>query len=461
MRMNRIAIRAWALLLVVGILLGGLSFFLYEYATMSETWALHSGNPHVYEETQKELQLAMGTVVDRDGNFLLDLANKRTYSTDAGVRQSTLHLLGDRAGNISAPALTHYTKEMLGYDAINGIYNYGNVGGQATLTISAQVQKVALEALGNRKGTVAVYNYKTGELICAVTTPTYDPDNIPDFSAGGTAYEGVYFNRFLQSAYIPGSIFKVVTTAAALETIPDIMQQTFTCTGTYAFGPDKVTCERAHGTLTLEKAMMRSCNCTYAQIALQLGSETLQRYVEKYGVTNPVRFDGIVTAKGNVQLQNAADVELAWSAIGQHKDQINPCAFLTYIGAIANGGQGVQPYVVQSVRIGGDTTYEASVTPMERIMGEETAKALAELMRNNVTGYYGDENFHGLSVCAKSGTGEVGGGKKPNAMFTGFVTDEEYPLAFIVCVEEGGYGRSTCIPIISQVLAKCKEILNP
>ncbi len=458
--MNRIAIRAWALLLVVSILLGGLGFFLYEYVTMSEKWALHSGNPHVYEETQKELQLTMGSVVDRDGNFLLDLSGKRTYSTDSVIRQATVHWIGDRAGNISAPALIHYTKEMLGYDPINGIYNYGNVGGQATLTLSAQVQKAALEALGNRKGTVAVYNYKTGELICAVTTPTYDPDNIPDFSANKDAYEGVYFNRFLQAAYIPGSIFKVVTTATALETIPDIMQQTFTCTGSYAFGPDKVTCERAHGTVDLEKAMMRSCNCAYAQIAMQIGRENLQKYVEAYGVTKPVRFDGITTVKGNVQLQNAADVELAWSAIGQHKDQINPCAFLTYIGAIANGGQGVQPYVVQSVRIGGDMTYTAPLTPMERIMSEETARTLTELMRNNVTGYYGDEHFHGLTVCAKSGTGEVGGGKKPNAMFTGFVTDEEYPLAFIVCVEEGGYGRSTCIPIISKVLATCKEILD-
>ena len=456
--MNRIAGRAWALLLIVGILLGGLGFFLYEYYTLSENWVLHSGNPHVYEGAEQ--LLAAGTVVDRQGNFLLNLADKRSYSTDTSVRMSTVHWLGDRAGFIHAPALTYYTKEMLGYDAVNGIYNYGGVGGQATLTLSAEVQKAALEALGDRKGTVAVYNYKTGELLCAVTTPTYDPDNIPDFSSDTATYEGVYLNRFLQAAYIPGSIFKIVTTAAALETIPDIAEQTFTCTGSYSFGPDKVTCERAHGTLDLKKAMLRSCNCTYAQIAVQLGKETMEKYVDAYGVTKPVSFDGITTVKGNFNLKNAAAVELAWSAIGQHKDQINPCAFLTFVGAIANGGQGVQPYVVQSVSVGGKTTYTAQVTPMERIMSEEIAKALTELMRNNVIGHYGDENFGGLSVCAKSGTGEVGGGKKPNAMFTGFVTDEEYPLAFIVCVEEGGYGRTTCIPIIAPVLQQCKAVLD-
>lgn len=457
--MNRIAGRAWALFLMVAMLLGGTGFFLYEYYTQSSGWVMHTGSPHVYEEDGRTV--ALGTVVDRDGNFLLDLADKRTYSEDAAVRKATVHWLGDRQGNIYAPFLRNYAKQMTGFDRVNGVYNYGGIGGQTTLTLSASVQAAALKALGERKGTVAVYNYKTGELICAVTTPTYDPDNIPDFSADPTLdYEGVYLNRFLQAAYIPGSIFKLVTTAAALETIPDICEQSFKCTGSYSFGPDKVTCERAHGTMDLKMAMLRSCNCTYAQIALQIGKQTLDAYVKAYGVTAPISFDGVTTVKGNFDVTNAASVELAWSAIGQHKDQINPCAFLTFVGAIAGGGQAVSPYVVQSVSVAGEQTYSATATVMERIMPAEVANQLAQYMRNNVAGHYGDENFHGLTVCAKSGTGEVGGGQKPNAMFTGFVMDEEYPLAFIVCVEDGGYGRTTCIPIISAVLLECKAVLD-
>ena len=68
--------------------------------------------------------------------------------------------------------------------------------------------------------------------------------------------------------------------------------------------------------------------------------------------------------------------------------------------------------------------------------------------------------FPGLSVCAKTGTAEVGGEQKPNAMFTGFVDDEKYPLAFIVCVEDGGYGSTTCIPIASKVLEACKAVID-
>ena len=93
-------------------------------------------------------------------------------------------------------------------------------------------------------------------------------------------------------------------------------------------------------------------------------------------------------------------------------------------------------------------------------MSEETANTLCSMMRDNVMLYYGDDNFPGLSVCAKSGTAEVGGDKKPNAVFTGFVSDDKYPLAFIAIVEDGGYGREICIPMVSKVLAACKEMID-
>ena len=93
-------------------------------------------------------------------------------------------------------------------------------------------------------------------------------------------------------------------------------------------------------------------------------------------------------------------------------------------------------------------------------MSGELTQTMMEFMRNNVQTVYGAQNFPGLTVCAKSGTSELGGGQKPNAMFAGFVADEEYPLAFICVVENGGYGANTCVPIISSVLAQCKAVLD-
>ena len=454
--MNRIALRAIAVWALVGLLLGGVIFFLVEYFIRGDQWVVSQGSPHIYNE----INIGTGTVVDRDGNLLMQQKEELTYTTDEAVRKATIHWIGDRLGNIHAPAVPHYAAELIKYNPVTGIYVYSE-DATATLTLSSELQKIALESMGDYKGTVAVYNYKTGEILCAVTTPNYDPDNVPDIEGDTTgAYTGAYMNRFTQSVYIPGSIFKTVTVAAALEEIPDIREQTFTCTGVREYGIDKVTCEHTHGKLTFEQALTQSCNCAFAQIADQLGGETLQKYVQKYQITEPVSFDGITTAKGNVALENAAPVQVAWSAIGQHKDQINPCRFLTYMGAIANGGQSVEPYVVGSISRSGKQTYLAQPILSDRIMPEEVATELQQMMRKNVVNKYGADNFPGLTVCAKSGTGQVGGEQKSNAMFAGFVTDEEYPLAFIVSVENAGYGRSVCVPILQPILAACKAMLD-
>ncbi len=95
---------------------------------------------------------------------------------------------------------------------------------------------------------VGVYNYKTGEILCAVSSPTYDPDHVPDIANDTSGdYDGVYVNRFTQSAYVPGSIFKVATAAAALAEIEDIQSQSFLCEGSYWVGGDEVVCEGVHG----------------------------------------------------------------------------------------------------------------------------------------------------------------------------------------------------------------------
>ena len=118
------------------------------------------------------------------------------------------------------------------------------------------------------------------------------------------------------------------------------------------------------------------------------------------------------------------------------------------------------PYLVSEVTRGDDTVYEAKISKTDRLVSEETAEILTEMMANNVKSVYGSKNFPGLTVCAKSGTSQVGGDKTSNALFAGFVADEEYPLAFIVVVENGGYGSSTCVPILSKVLAACKSEMD-
>ena len=133
---------------------------------------------------------------------------------------------------------------------------------------------------------------------------------------------------------------------------------------------------------------------------------------------------------------------------------------MTFMGAVANGGKAAEPYLIASVVSDGEVRHQAYTTMTNRLMSEDVAQTLVGYMRNNVETNYGASNFPGLTVCAKSGTSQLGGGQTSNAMFAGFVADEEYPLAFIVVVENGGYGASTCVPILSKVLSACKTMLD-
>ena len=455
--MNRITKRTWIMGLFLLILLGGLLFFLWEYVTQAEKWVSFSGSPHLYNSSN----IGCGTITDRSGNLLLDISQGRTYSDDTNTRKSTLHWLGDRKGFISASTVSTYAASMVGYDLINGVYNASGEGGNAQLTLSAKVQNAALEAMGNRKGTVGVYNYKTGEILCALTTPTYDPENVPDIENDTTgAYDGVYLNRFLQSAYVPGSIFKIVTLSAALDCVPGIEDMTFPCRGKLEYGTEAVTCEKAHGTQTLKQAFANSCNCAFAQIAEKVGKNNMVKYVKQFEVTQKLSFDGSTTAAGNYDISNTAPVSFAWSCIGQHSDLVNPARYMTFMGAIAGDGVAAEPHLMAVVTNGGDITYGAKTRETDRLMSKEVADTVAEYMRNNVKSVYGDGNFGGLPVCAKSGTSQLGGDQKSNAMFAGFVDSEQYPLAFIVVVENGGYGSHTCVPVISKVLSACKTVLD-
>ena len=459
--MNRVTNRTWLMAAFILVLVGGMVFFLTDYWMNASQWIAAPGSPHVHIGAN----LSVGTVVDRNGTVLLDMDDGRTYAESSATRKSTLHWLGDREGKISAAAVSSYAGAMVGFDRINGVYNAESAAGSTKLTLSAKVQNKALEALAGRKGTVAVYNYETGEILCAVTSPNFDPNDVPDIEGDTSGkWNGVYLNRFTQVSYVPGSIYKIVTTAAALQAVPEITGEEFICTGKVEYGSGSniatVTCESVHGKQDLKAALANSCNCAFAQIAEKIGRKNMQTAVKAFQITEPVKFDGVTTARGNYDITGAGAASFAWSCIGQHTNTVNPARFMTFMGAIAGGGQGAQPYLVSKVNCGDETMYQAKTEKTDRIMTQEIAQTMKEYLRSNVKNIYGDSRFPAIGVCGKSGTSQLGGGEKSNAMFAGFATDERYPLAFVCVVENGGYGASTCIPILSEVLWECMAVMD-
>ena len=454
--MKKVSGRAIFPLILAIVLLAGTVLLCVRYFAKADEWVTFSGSPHVYTG----VNLDGGVVTDRDGTLLLDSTDGRTYSADAVTRTATMHLLGDRYGYIQAPLLGSFADDMIGFDKINGLYGAEGTEANAALTLSAAAQTAAYQALGNYHGTVGVYNYKTGEILCAVTSPSYDPDNMPDVDADTSgAYDGVYVNRFFQAAYTPGSIFKIVTLAAAIETVPDWENLTFTCEGKTIIGGQEIICEGVHGTITLKQALAHSCNVAFGELAGKVGTKALMEYAEKLGLSESFECDGIPVKAGTVDLKDADAGDLAWAGIGQYTDQVNALTFMRAMGRIAGGGTGAEPYLMAKITRGEKTAYEAKTETSSRALKAETAAKLTEYLRNNVATMYGDWQFGGLNVCAKSGTAEHEG-ETADAMFAGFCVDENCPLAFVVFVENGGSGSAVAAPIAAKVLQVCAAELQ-
>ena len=454
--MKKVSRRAlFALALAVVLAVGTLAFCV-KYAANAEKWVTFSGSPHVYTGTN----LTGGKIYDRSGVRILNTTDGRVYSADEAVREATVHLLGDRYGYISAPLLGNFAEQMIGYDKITGLNEASKGTASARLTISAEVQKAALQALGSYHGAVGVYNYKTGEILCAVTSPSYDPDNIPDIAGDETgAYDGVYLNRFFDAAYTPGSIFKLVTSAAALEQSASAQAGTHTCAGKTIIGGQEIVCMSSHGTLAMPEALAHSCNVYYGELAASLGKDALQAACDKLGLNGTLTCDGY-TARSTVDLSDADDGSVAWAGIGQYTDQINPCQYMTYLGAIANGGKAALPHIVDCVTYGSSTKYSASTESTGRLIDADTADAIAEMMHTAVVRTYGEWNFAGLFCGAKTGTAERSDGQAADALMVGFSMDDSYPLAFVVIVEGGGSGSGACAPVVSAVLSACVSELG-
>ncbi|MGN0703688.1 MAG: penicillin-binding transpeptidase domain-containing protein [Lentihominibacter sp.] len=450
--MKKIEKRAIMCLLLACVLFVGVGVFTYRYFAHGDEWAIYEGNRDLYAEGD----LAKGALFDRNNQLLMKNSSEgMIYNDNYSVRCSLMHITGDRDNNITTGANRAFIDEMVGYDFINGIYTLNNEGRDITLTLDADVCAAAYDAMDGRKGTVGVYNYKTGEIICLVSCPSYDPADPPEINEyNEDQYSGVYINRFTSATFVPGSIFKLVTAAASIETLDDAYSWEVNCTGSVDYGHgDKVTDLAVHGTVDLKKALEVSCNCYFGQLAEKLGPGVLEDYTKKAGLTKAVDINGIDTAKGTFDFPDEG-VNLAWTGIGQYHDMVNPCSMMVFMGAIANDGTAVMPYIIEPSSL--VTGYFKKIpkvgTKTKDMIESTTASSLQEMMANNVENNYGSYNFPGLDICAKSGTAEVGNGNQPNAWFTGFLNDDENPYAFVVLVENGGYGSEAAGAVANKVL---------
>ncbi|MER7620468.1 penicillin-binding transpeptidase domain-containing protein [Streptomyces sp. NPDC126503] len=326
-------------------------------------------------------------------------------------------------------------------------------GGDVVTTLSGAAQKAAYEGLGDKTGAVVAIEPKTGKILALASTPSYDPSTFAGYSRKDEkAWVALrddkrkpMQNRALREIYPPGSVFKVVTAAAALENgnITDINKATDTPEGwkiplsTIPMKNHAQGCANA----SLNRALEISCNSVFAKLGDEIGVKKMNEMAEKFGFNAeqfvPVRsaasvFDKAAERGGNAQ-----------AAIGQFNTATTPLQMAMVTAAIANDGKLMKPYMIDELRAPNlDVLKKNEPEEMSQPVSPENAQLLQQMMENvvtNGTGGRADVKMDGVKVGGKTGTAQHGenNAKRPYAWFISYAkTDQGSPVAVAVIVED-------------------------
>ncbi|WP_426593894.1 peptidoglycan D,D-transpeptidase FtsI family protein [Cellulomonas sp. McL0617] len=327
-------------------------------------------------------------------------------------------------------------------------------GAAVETTINPAAQAAAVAGLGDQQGAVVAIEPSTGKILALVSTPGFDPNTLAthDTAAASASYQALSAapgnplrSNATKERYAPGSTFKLVTAAAALEsgqytpasTLPaphqlDLPQTTATIGnfGGGGCGSDPIT---------LADALRVSCNTAFAQLGLNLGADALQAQAERFGFNDP-NLTIPMSVVQSVFPANLNAPETAQSAIGQRDVQATPMQMAMVAAGIANGGRLMTPYVVQTVRSADLTTVHVTKpTLYSTAVSPGTAAALTQMMIGVVQSGSGTAaQIPGVQVAGKTGTAQTTADQPPHAWFTAFAPADNPRVAVAVLVEHGG-----------------------
>ncbi|MFE9042836.1 peptidoglycan D,D-transpeptidase FtsI family protein [Streptomyces sp. NPDC007818] len=332
-------------------------------------------------------------------------------------------------------------------------------GGDVVTTLNGAAQKAAFKGLGNNTGAVVAIEPSTGKILAMASTPSYDPSSFAGYSGKDEkAWVALdkdktkpKLNRAIREIYPPGSVFKVVTAAAALEAgkVSDIDAATDTPEGwkiplsTQPMKNHSGGCANA----SLNEALRVSCNSVFAKLGDDVGVEKMNEMAEKFGF-NAEQFTPVRSA-ASVYDKKADRGGNALSSIGQFNTATTPLQMAMVTAAIANDGKLMKPYMIDQLRAPNlDVIKQNEPEEMSQPVSPENAQKLQAMMENVVakgTGGKADLNMDGVKVGGKTGTAQHGekNAKRPYAWFISYAkTDQGSPVAVAVIVEDAeGVGR--------------------
>lgn len=430
--------------------------------SQGSVWASDVHNTRLHKTASQR-----GAISDRDGVILAqtNAEGERIYLENETARRALSQTVGDTAGMSGTGIETFFSATLLDIstsltDRLSELFNNAeHVGSSIQLTVDAELQtNIAALFPKGYSGAVCMLNYKTGEILAMVSMPNYDPDALKNRATAQVA-DTAYLNRCLQGLYTPGSIFKIVTLASALDYDPNVVSQAFTCSGTWEYEGGSIVCmsgRTAHGDMDLQKAFVKSCNVTFGKLAYQLGLQRLRETAEKFGFNENFKFGDFVVYNSQFPESVGNMNGLVWAGIGQGEVLTTPLHMAMISGAVANGGKMMQPYLVKEIQTSlGQVTQQGTSKLYRQVMSESTAMTIAKYMYETVkSGTASRADVKGLTVCGKTGSAETSDDKRveTNAWYTGFLYDENHPYAISVVIEQGGAGGNLAAKLAASAM---------
>ncbi|MGH2535702.1 MAG: peptidoglycan D,D-transpeptidase FtsI family protein [Thermomicrobiales bacterium] len=436
------------------------------------------GNPRL---VRADLTSSRGAILDRDGEVIAESNSavgsiERIYPNPAtayvaGYYSPLLYgksgleashddeLRGAAGGNPIEETLD----DLLGREA---------EGNDLVLTLDATLQELAHNLLAGRPGAVVVINVQTGAVITLASNPNYDPNQLDVLTEGdrdaAEAYWAILTDdpsrplllRATQGLFTPGSTFKVVTAAAAVDVGhagPDTVYRddgSLNVDGHIIVEPNRP--DDSIDEWTLADGIAFSLNVVLAQVGLDLGADRLRDYARRFGFDKNVPFE-LPVATSRVASSDdflESSPALADTAFGQGQLQVAPLLMAMVVGAVANAGTLMEPYIVERVTDpDGETHEQHDPEVWNRPISAESADQVEGMMVNAVVnGSVGGAAVPGFVVGGKTGTAETSQ-DEPHSWFIGFIGDSEPKYAVAVVLEHGGVGTAQSVTIGREMLA--------
>lgn len=459
-----------------------ISYIAYFQVFKGPDIANDSGNKRLWA---KRNEILRGTIYDKDGNPLTNSIrlDKFNQSREYVYGDLYVHALGYIDERFGITGLEEeYDSELSKYSGFStSIRNLlkdfdlkkafenrdeEKIGNGIVTTLDYDLQKVAYDAMGDLKGAVVALNPKTGEVLAMVSKPTYDPNNLEqtiEDANTGVDTDSKLLNRAINGLYPPGSVFKTVTLAAALENDPSIVARTFNDTGKITFDDGTELnnyMKQAHGNLDLQMAYRVSSNVVFGTLAMEMGNEKLKEVSERFGFNS--RVPGIGMSISESRFPSLKDYEagnIAQSGIGQASVLSSPMQMAIVAATVANDGVLMEPKLVNKiVDKDGNTIKEIpNKTLKSDVISEEIASTIKSymgyLVSNNI---YRWPAFEGTNAGGKTGTAdymlEDGSEGVPHGWFISAAPLDDPKIAVAVIVEKGENGAGSAAEIASKVV---------